>query len=272
MGQLKRTRIDVLGTGTSTGVPVISCKCPICTSTDPKNARLRSSILITTPNNKKILIDTSPDLRTQLLRADILDIDSTIITHDHADHVHGIDDLRPYCFIHKKHIPLYTSDFTAKSLKKRFDYIFNPAKKIYGGGIPRLSLKLIQLKQETIIDGEKFTFYLNPHGNTQTLCFINRTFGYLTDCESVTDEVISFFKKAKLDLLIIDCLKEKHYPNDTHLHIDETLHYVDKIAPKTAKLIHMAHDFGHDELTDKIQKMSNAKDISPLYDTEVLYY
>src|SRR5690606_15972190 len=122
--------------------------------------------------------DTGPDLRSQLLQHQIKHIDAAIITHNHADHTHGIDDLRPYCFWQEKKIPVYTSAETAKALENKFDYIFQ-ADKLFanknplGGGIPRLELHHLELGKEVNIEGESFRFFLLPHGHTQTLCFIH---------------------------------------------------------------------------------------------------
>ena len=118
-------KITILGSGTSTGVPILGCKCKVCQSTEPRNKRFRSSAIIELENQKRILIDTTPDLRTQLLNNKVDHVDAVIITHDHADHTHGIDDLRPFGFKSNKSIPVYTSEPAARSLTRKFPYIFD---------------------------------------------------------------------------------------------------------------------------------------------------
>ena len=268
MNSSDKNSVIALGTGTSTGIPMVGCKCKVCTSSDPHDKRLRSSLFIETAKGKKILVDTTPDLRAQLLAAKISDIDFVIITHDHADHLHGIDDLRPLCFGPPiKEIPLYCNTQTKISIEKRFEYIFakrDPVKNpIIGGGIPRLVLNSVNLLQKTIIDGEEFLFFNYPHGHGETLGFIFNRMAYIVDCMEIPDQVMQVLQSAKLDLLIIDCLKRGEHT--THLTVDRCFDYIKKINPERAGLIHMGHDLSHLELTS-IALDEFGKKVFPLYD------
>ena len=267
--------ITVLGTGTSTGVPTLGCRCPVCVSTNPKNKRFRTSIYIETTGGKKILVDTTPDLRSQLLINQISQVDATIITHDHADHVNGIDDLRPFCFLENKSIPIYTTRPYMDHLTTRFPYIFQ-ADKLYseerphlGGGLPKLNLCEIVPSQKSLVVGEEFQFFTVPHGYGETVCFIHQKFGYIIDCHEIPDAVINEFKKAKLDILIIDCLKKAAHK--THLSLTQSEHYLAQIDAKFTGLIHMAHNFDHEQLSLEMKQKYGEK-VSPLFDTEKLEY
>ncbi len=215
-------QLHFLGTGTSTGTPMLGCPCPICTSSDPCDQRLRSSLWIRTKTGGSIVIDTSADLRQQLLFWKVDKVDAAIITHDHADHLHGIDDLRPFCFgPPKKQIPIFVSKSIAETLERRFDYIFmahqlfNAARPVLGGGIPLLSLMPMpldcqQLHPQKVAD-EEFQFFLLPHGHTFTSGFIHDSMAYIPDCQSVDQEIIAALASKKLELLVIDCLQiNKH--------------------------------------------------------------
>ncbi len=249
---MDKLEITFLGTGTSTGIPIVGCSCQVCRSDDQKNKRYRSSILITY-QGKKILVDATPDLRTQLLRENIKNIDALFLTHTHADHVHGIDDLRPYCFIHQKTIPVYTNHFYSQELIKRFAYIFDSNylsnKKIVTGGIPKLELK--DIAQNSNIEGLDFTFFSLPHGHIESIGFKVEKIAYLIDCNEIPESVLSQLEN-ELDVLIIDCVRLK--PHGTHLHLDKTLSYIKRIKPKRTYLTHLGHDFDHQKLQAQVDK------------------
>jgi phosphoribosyl 1,2-cyclic phosphate phosphodiesterase len=265
---ISKMKITVLGSGTSTGVPTLGCKCSVCLSEFDKNKRLRSSIIISI-NGKNILIDASTDLRTQLLNNKIDDIFGCIITHEHADHTHGIDDLRPFCF-HKEHpIPVYSCVNTKELLEVKFPYIFKREevfkdKKILGGGIPKLNLNSV-IPGPNKIFGEDFVFYSLTHGHTNTLAFRIDKFAYIIDCNEVPDDVIQELAQENLELLIIDCLRVKKH--QTHLHLDLALEYSERIAAKKTGLTHMSHDFEHEDFSQMLcNKYGDS--IFPLYDTQ----
>lgn len=266
-----------LGTGTSTGIPIIGCKCKVCTSLDHRDQRLRTSIFITTASGKKILIDTTPDLRTQFLNNKISEIDFVILTHPHADHLHGIDDLRPLTFDTSiKEIDLYCNEDTYNTLTKRFEYIFvkKDAKKYpnLGGGIPRLKLNKITNKnmlKEVDILGEKFFFFNYPHGHGETMGFIHQGLAYIVDCTEIPPELLSFLKSKKISLLILDCLQHKtHF---THLTVERSFHYIKELNPLRAGLIHMGHNLFHQDLA-KLSYDQFGKKVFPLYDQLKIFY
>lgn len=249
-------KITILGSGTSTGVPILGCKCKVCQSNDPRNKRLRTSALIELSTHKKILIDASPDLRAQLLSSQVDDMDAVIITHDHADHTHGMDDLRPFGFKHQKPLPVYCDSVTQLSLTQKFPYIFNrqqyfEGKQILGGGIPLLNLHPVQSGPVNIL-GESFEFYPLPHGHHETLGIRHGKLAYLVDCREIPLPILERLKAAQLDILVIDCLRP--LPHQTHLHLDLTLEYVGHIKPKTAILTHMGHEWDYLELMKELQK------------------
>lgn len=264
-------KITILGTGTSTGIPMLGCSCIVCTSLDHRDQRLRTSIYFETKKNQKILVDTSPDLRTQLLNNKISAIDSVIITHDHADHIHGIDDLRPFCFgPPEKSIPLYLNDETNESLKVRFPYIFQTSKKpILGGGIPKLNSQVVELEKNVSIGGEDFFFFNYPHGHSVTMGFIHDDFAYIVDCMELPERIIEVLKARKLSLLILDCLQRKAHT--THLTVEKSFDYIRRINPQKTGLIHVGHDLSHRELMDLACKEFGDK-VFPLYDGQKLFY
>jgi phosphoribosyl 1,2-cyclic phosphate phosphodiesterase len=262
-------KITILGSGTSTGVPILGCNCGICQSTDTRNKRLRTSALIEFSSGKKLLIDASPDLRTQLLFNKISHVDAAIITHDHADHTHGLDDLRPFSFVSKEDIPIFTDAGTAKSLRKKFSYIFERDQKpILGGGIPLLKIEEITTGPQKIL-GEDFTFFSLPHGHGNSLGFCHDKMAYLIDCREIPPEVIDDLKSRGLDLLIIDCLRPQ--PHQTHLHLDKSLEYIQAINPRLSLLTHMGHEWDYMQLLHELQVRS-IKNVQPALDAQSFLY
>jgi phosphoribosyl 1,2-cyclic phosphate phosphodiesterase len=260
---LNKNMIIALGTGTSTGIPMIGCHCVVCLSADHRDQRLRTSLFLKTKNNQNILVDTSTDLRTQLLNNKISAIDSIILTHEHADHLHGIDDIRPLTFgPPTKEIPLFTNSDTAHVLKERFSYIFR-------GGIPRIKLREVPTEVETNISGDEFFFFNYPHGHGLTMGFIHESFAYIVDCMELSEERLQFLRSKKLDLLIIDCLQRKSH--STHLTVEKSFDYIEKISPQRAGLIHMGHDLSHRVLSDLAFKRFGNK-VFPLYDQQKIFY
>lgn len=257
-------KITILGSGTSTGVPILGCNCQVCQSNEPRNKRLRTSALLTTAFGKSILIDASPDLRAQLLTAHISEVHGVIITHSHADHTHGMDDLRPFAFKTKKDIPIYCDRTTATELSDKFPYIFQrhllfKDRPVLGGGIPLLNLEIIGSEKHHICT-EEMEFFSLPHGHTQTLGVRHGRMAYLVDCQEIPSETLRSLHDAKLEVLVIDCLREK--PHDTHLHLDLTLEYIEKISPKISVLTHMGHEWDYLALLDQLERRG-AKNVLP---------
>jgi len=273
----KKNKLTILGSGTSTGIPMLGCSCAVCKSENPKNKRLRTSILIETSNGNRFLVDTTPDLRAQLLNNKTSHIDFAFITHAHADHTHGIDDLRPLTFIApNKSIDIYANQETSQALTRTFPYIFK-ADEIFskdrpplGGGIPRLNLNPLDVTQTLNVRGDKFDFHTLPHGYTNTLGIQHENLAYFIDCHEIPQSSIDKLKKEKVDLLIIDCvlLTPGH---KSHLWVEKTFDYIRQIKPKRAALIHMNHELDHDNLA----KMANDSfdfPVFPVFDGQILEY
>lgn len=267
----KKTKITALGTGTSTGIPQVGCSCLVCSSLDHRDQRMRSSIFIETKNGKNILVDTSPDLRTQLLTNKISALDFVIITHDHADHLHGIDDIRPFCFgPPMREIPVYTNETTKELMTEKFPYIFKRRDlPLIGGGIPLLNLEAVELEKNITLHGENFFFFNYPHGHGVTMGFIHDEFAYIVDCFELPDHIVKILKEKKLKLLILDCLQRK--PHKTHLTVEKSFNYIKEIAPEKTGLIHIAHDLSHSVLLD-LAKKEFGDAVFPLYDGQKLFY
>lgn len=266
-------KITILGSGTSTGVPILGCKCKVCQSTEPRNKRVRTSAIIELSDQRKILIDASPDLRSQLLKVKIDSLDAVIITHDHADHTHGMDDLRPFGFKKGSSIPVYADVSATKDLKRKFPYIFDrdnyfKDKAILGGGIPLLDLQTTGTGEATILD-QSFEFFSLPHGHENTLGIHHSKMAYLVDCRTIPTDTLKKLSDAKLEILIIDCLRPA--PHQTHLHLDLTLEYIQRINPKLAVLTHMGHEWDYLELISEIKKRG-VKNTFPAIDGQSFLY
>ena len=228
-------KITFLGTGTSVGVPRIACDCPVCFSDDPKNKRLRCSVLIENQTHA-VLIDTAPDLRQQALRHAIKKIDAVLFTHSHADHLHGLDDVRAYCFERDAPLPCYGDTLTLERINRVFDYAFNSP---YKHALPQLDLHLIEGRFEL------FDLVIDPvtvyHGRLPVLGFRFGAFAYVTDCNSIPDE--SMAKLENLDVLVLDALRYREHP--THFSVDQALEIIHSLQPGKAFLTHIAHDLDH---------------------------
>lgn len=269
-----KNSVIALGSGTSTGIPMIGCTCKVCTSLDHRDQRLRTSILIESKSGRKILVDTTPDLRTQILNNQICDVDFVIMTHDHADHLNGIDDLRPFTFGPPiKEINLYCNKSTYESIARRFEYIFirkeDRLHPILGGGIPKLKLNEVKVMEETIIEGEEFLFFNHPHGHGETLGFIHQGLAYIVDCTEIPESVLTLLKQRDIKLLLIDCVQRSAHR--THLNVDQSFAYIREINPERAGLIHMGHDLSHRELLALASAQFKDK-VFPVFDQLKLFY
>jgi len=226
-----------LGTGTSTGVPEIGCQCATCQSSDHKDKRLRSSVLVTT-QGKNILIDCGPDFRQQMLPLAFAPLSGILITHEHYDHVGGLDDLRP--FGQFSDLQIYAESNVCQAIRTRLPYCFN--EHTYPG-VPKLTLNSITLDSFTI-----GSICIQPirviHGRLPIVGFRIENMAYLTD---LTEIPASEYEKLKnLDVLIIDALRDKPHPS--HETVSQALKQIERIQPKAAYLIHMSHHFGkHDD-------------------------
>lgn len=229
----------VLGSGTSSGVPIVGCTCQVCKSTNPKNKRLRSSCWVQV-DDKSFLIDTSPDLRAQALQNNILKVDAVLFTHTHADHIHGIDEMRVYNAQSGGVIPVYGDEYTIKHLVSHFEYIFNPSH-TYPSLIPRLVPHAVSGTFDVL--GVPVTMIPCQHGKYQTTNYRIGNGAWLTDTNGIPDSSMALLKD--LDVLFIDGLRQSPHP--THFHLEESLKVAQQIGAKKTYLIHLAHDYDHDE-------------------------
>ncbi|MBN8584346.1 MAG: MBL fold metallo-hydrolase [Ignavibacteria bacterium] len=244
-------KVTVLGSGTSQGVPIVGCHCRACTSSDPKDKRLRVSLYIETDkkiNGKPliILIDTSPDFRQQMLVNNITDIDAVLYTHYHVDHIMGLDDIRQINQLHKKYVELYANNETAYRIKQTFSYIFDE-NTYKGGGIPLVNLHEIDLKPFDVM-GQEIVPLEYKHGPTTVYGFRIGDLAYMTDCNFIPEA--EFEKLHGLKVLIIDALRYRKH--ETHFSVEEALEASKRINADKTYFTHMTHDIVHEEAGSKL--------------------
>jgi len=233
-----KARLTVLGSGTSMGVPTIGCDCAVCHSADPHDRRTRPSVLIEY-NDKFVLIDSTPDFREQAIRERIRHLDAVLYTHTHADHILGIDDLRPLSFRHKPNkLPLYARPEAVQFIRSMFRYIFESDYKF--GGLPLVELHLIQGPVELF--GASFEPVTVIHGDSEIFGFRFGSAAYLTDHSEVPEA--SLAKLHNLDILFLDALR--HTPHPTHSTVENSLRIVEQLKPKRAFFTHICHDLPHE--------------------------
>ncbi len=240
---MREVEITFLGTGTSHGIPVIGCQCNVCSSIDPRDKRLRSAIQVRTPE-MVIQVDTPPDFRAQCLREAVTRIDAVIYTHSHTDHILGFDDLRRFCEMENKSMPIYASERTLNDLRRVFQYAFEGEYRFLNYIRP----------EPAVIDGpfwlgetEVIPFDL-PHGRTMTTGLVFRRGGrkllaYFTDCKKVTRDAEEAARGV--DTLVVDALR--HASHMTHMSLEEAIETSNRIAPGRTYFTHMCHDLGHVE-------------------------
>jgi phosphoribosyl 1,2-cyclic phosphate phosphodiesterase len=232
-----KATLTVLGSGTSMGVPTIGCDCAVCHSADPHDRRTRPSIMIEY-DGRLVLIDTTPDFREQAIRENIRQVDAVLYTHTHADHILGIDDLRPLSFHRPGRIPLYARPEAAEFLRNMFRYIFDADYKF--GGIARVELKNIDGPFELF--GARFDPIVVIHGESEILGFRFGSAAYLTDFSDVPESSMQQLKD--LDILFLDALR--HKPHPTHSTVENSLRIVNELRPKRAFFTHICHDLPHE--------------------------
>jgi len=221
------------------GVPVIGCDCPTCTSTDPKNKRTRCGLVLGLPEGN-LLIDTPTELRIQLIREGIGLIHSVLFTHDHADHVYGLDDVRlfPYYLGHK--LPLYCEEQVEQRIRKSFDYAFQEPPPNTTGGIPRITFERIGTEVFEVL-GARVTPMRLIHGRFEVLGFRFGNVAYCTDTNKIPEE--SWPLLEDLDVLILDALREAPHP--THFCLEEAIEVANRLKPRRTLFTHMSHDLEH---------------------------
>jgi len=233
-------KVTFLGTGTSQGIPIIGSTHPVCLSTNPKDKRLRVSVLIEW-NDLSVLIDCSPDFRQQLLRTSCTKIDAVLFTHEHSDHTAGIDDLRPFYF-RQGNLHIYAHERVLNALKQRFGYIFKTENKYPGV----LSLETHSIQNKFFYIGQKKILPIEVfHHKLPVFGFRVGSFAYITDAKTVSDKELD--KLKNLDVLVVNALRIE--PHLSHFNLEEALAFIEKVSPKKAYLTHISHHLGfHDEV------------------------
>ncbi|MDR0823681.1 MAG: MBL fold metallo-hydrolase [Prevotella sp.] len=236
-------KIKFLGTGTSTGVPEIGCKCEVCTSDDKRDRRLRASVLLTV-ENKRILIDCGPDFRQQIIGEKFAPLNGVLLTHEHYDHVGGLDDLRSFCKFDE--VDIYANDITLNALQIRIPYPFKTHKY---PGVPSFRLHKVNEGEVFYIDNIEIQPIKLMHYKLSILGYRIGKFAYLTDVKYIPEE--TYKKLENLDTLVINALRIKEHIS--HFNLEEALTEVKKIAPKKTYFIHMSHHIGlHEEVQKKL--------------------
>jgi phosphoribosyl 1,2-cyclic phosphate phosphodiesterase len=233
--------VTVLGSGTSQGVPMIGCRCDVCTSPDPRDQRTRSSIFLATPE-AKILVDTTPDMRQQALREGLDHLDAVVFTHPHADHIMGFDDLRRFCDLKGGALPIYGSAATLEQIERIFHYAFNPPKLVpgYVHVLPQV------VDVPFALGGLEVTPLPVPHGAVSTLGFLftrggRKMLAYLSDCAAVPEPVRAAIRDV--EVLIIDGLREAPHP--THLTVSAAVEVAQAVGAQRTFLTHQTHERRH---------------------------
>jgi phosphoribosyl 1,2-cyclic phosphate phosphodiesterase len=234
-------QLTILGAGSSAGTPAVGCKCDTCTSNNPRNKRTRCSSVVTLDSGETILIDTGPDLRFQALREGLTRVDAVLYTHTHADHLHGIDDLRSFCQLNRHQIPLYTYKEAVDHIQSKFGYTLREPCNFWD--LPVLSISEVDAPFDLF--GTTVTPIPIMHGRIQIFAYRIGNIAYLTDVSAIPES--SFALLEGLDLLLIDCLRTEKHP--THINVEQSLDYVSQIKAKQSVLIHMTHDLEYESLT-----------------------
>ena len=238
-------KVTFLGTGTSTGIPLIGSSHPVCQSSNEKDKRLRSSILVEW-DKSSFVIDTGPDFRQQMLKSNCQRIDGVLYTHEHSDHTSGIDDLRAFCF-KQGEIPIFAHKRVINNLKNRFNYIFDKEKKYPGAPL----LKPVEVIENNffLISNLNITPISYLHADLQVYGYRFKDFAYLTDLKTIDDKEIN--KLKGLNILVLNCIRvEPHY---SHLNLNEALKLIDLIKPKTTYLTHISYLLGfHNDVQKKL--------------------
>lgn len=242
-----RGQLVVLGTGTSTGVPSIGCGCHVCQSADPRNRRTRCSVVLGLPEGN-LLIDTPPDLRTQLLREKLGIVHAVLFTHEHADHLFGLDDLRLFPFYLGHAVPLYCESHVEQRIRKSFDYAFHDRPATHPGAVPQLEFRTITAAPFMAL-GSQITPIPLKHGpRFDVLGFRIGKVAYCTDTNEIPES--SWPLLEGLDVLILDALRDR--PHVTHFSLDEAVGVAERLRPRQTYFTHISHELEHQTINDRL--------------------
>lgn len=252
-------KLTFLGTGTSFGVPVIGCRCPTCTSDDPRDKRTRHGALVTLPDGHHVLIDTPPELRLQLLREGVDRVDAVWYTHCHADHIHGIDDLRVFTSRCETALPAYAPEPCARTLLRRFAYIFDERiEPPEGSTKPRVQLHSLRPGERVTVLDTPFLALAVPHGTVHAFGFRVGRLGYITDAKALPGDVVEALRGV--DVLVLNALwvGESH---PTHFTVEEAVEAARAVGAERTYLTHLTHRERHADLLRTVPR-----GIEPAYD------
>lgn len=237
----------LLGTGTSVGVPTIGCGCPVCTSSDPRNRRTRCAAVLGLPGGN-LLIDTPPDLRFQMLREDLGVVHAVLYTHEHADHMFGLDDLRIMPFFLGHPLPLYCEQVVEERIRTAFDYAFTDREPTHEGAVPQLTFQRIDTRPFQVLGADVIPIRLRHGPRFQVLGFRFGNVAYCTDVSEIPAESRPLLEG--LDTLILDALRLRPHP--THLCLDEAIAVAQRLIPRQTLFTHVGHDLDFERITARL--------------------
>lgn len=239
-------RLTFLGTGTSNGVPIIGCDCPVCTSPDPRDKRNRTSAVIHDDDGRTYLIDTATELRIQALAVGLKHVDAILMTHAHADHTGGFDDLRRFNEIQQQHLPVYANPETAAVLRERYAYTFEDFFPFYGGKPDLIMHEVTGPFTPFPPDGREIVPIPVLHGRLPITGYRLGELAYVTDAKAIPDSSLDLLRG--LDTLVLNGLRATPHP--THISIPEAVDIIQDLAPRQAYLVHLSHDISHAEASE----------------------
>lgn len=256
-------KLTFLGTGTSFGIPIIGCGCAVCHSTDPRDRRTRIGAVIETDGGTRLLIDTPPELRLQLVSAGIGSVDAVFFTHDHADHIHGIDDIRAITVRQHHPLPMYAEPEVLQRLAVRFPYVFDATMRpLPGTSKPEGEARPIRDGDTVQVGDASVEAIALPHGRMRVLAFRVGALGFVTDAKTVPAEAIAKLRGVKV--LVLNALFRREHP--THLSISEAVAVAAEIGAERTYLIHLTHETSHAELEAELPPS-----VRPAYDGLVVH-
>lgn len=251
-------KLTFLGTGTSFGVPQIGCRCAVCHSPDPRDKRTRVGALVETDLGTRLLIDTPPELRLQLIAAAVDRVDAVLFTHDHADHIHGVDDIRAFTVRRDAPLPMFGAPDTLERLMQRFPYIFDSRlRPLPGTSKPEGDARPLRDRETVTIGDATVHAVALPHGHVTVLGFRIGALAYVTDAKSVPDDAIEALRGARV--LVVNALFHKQHP--THLSVSEALAVAERVGAERTYLTHLTHENFHADLEAELPR-----GVSPAFD------
>ena len=244
---MSELEITFLGTGTSQGIPVIACDCVVCQSADPRDNRTRSSILISV-NGENYVVDTGPDFRVQMLRENVKSLRAVLFTHEHKDHVAGMDDVRAFNYKEKRDMEIFCSERVEEALMREFYYVFESIKY---PGVPSVNVNRIENNAFMLPCGERIIPVEVMHYKMPVFGFRIKDFTYITDAKTVEDSEVEKVKGSRV--LVVNALRKNEHIS--HFNLDEALDFIEKINPEMAYLTHISHLFdSHEEIERELPK------------------